>query len=103
MEEALMQLTKSIITLLGLFITYKVIPILREKIKKDNLDNIYFWVDIAVNAAEQIYSKSGLGNEKKKYVLKFLQEKDLDIDEKDLDILIEAAVAEINRIKNATK
>lgn len=51
---------------------------------------------IAVTAAEQIYRGSGRGEEKKAYVLNWLAEHGITLDEDRIDALIEAAVYELN-------
>lgn len=50
---------------------------------------------IAVTAAEQIYTGSGRGEEKKAYVLNWLQEHGITVDAEKLDALIEAAVYDL--------
>lgn len=47
-------------------------------------------------AAEQIYTGSGRGAEKKEYVIKWLREHGMTVDESKLDALIEAAVYDLN-------
>lgn len=47
-------------------------------------------------AAEQIYTGSGRGEEKKEYVINWLREHGITVDEAKLDALIEAAVYELN-------
>lgn len=49
-------------------------------------------MSIAVSAAEQIYVGSGRGEEKKAYVLEFLNSKGFTVDMDSLDKLIESAV-----------
>ena len=56
-------------------------------------------VQIAVNAAEQLYKKSGQGHLKKEYVIKYLKDKGINVSDKDLNIMIESAVLELNRWK----
>lgn len=53
------------------------------------------WVKIAVTAAEQIYTGSGRGAEKKAYVLNWLREHGITVDAEKLDALIEAAVYDL--------
>ena len=60
-------------------------------------DEILIWVNIAVTAAEQIFTGSGRGEEKKEYVLKFLEERGFKVDFETLDALIEAAVKKLNQ------
>ena len=50
------------------------------------------WVKIAVSAAEQIYVGSGRGAEKKQYVLDWLHQRNITVDETKLDAMIESAV-----------
>ena len=45
---------------------------------------------------EQLYKGSGRGNEKKAYVLEWLNKHGVTMDETKLDALIEAAVHELN-------
>lgn len=83
---------EAIIALVVAVITAFVIPWLKGKIDADKLEQIELWVTVAVEAAEQLYNGTGRGEEKKAYVVKFLQEKGFTIDPDSLDKLIEAAV-----------
>ena len=83
---------EAIIALVVAVITAFVIPWLKGKIDADKLEQIKLWVTVAVEAAEQLYNGTGRGEEKKAYVVKFLQEKGFTIDPDSLDKLIEAAV-----------
>ena len=100
MDDVLMQIIKLMITIAGLVITYYLVPFLKEKVGEQKFDETYNWVAIAVNAAEQIFNKPNMGEMKKEYVLKFLNEKGVNLPEDDLDALIEAVVYEINRDKS---
>lgn len=83
---------EAIIALAVAVITAFVIPWLKGKIDADKLEQIKLWVTVAVEAAEQLYNGTGRGEEKKAYVVKFLQEKGFTLDPDSLDKLIEAAV-----------
>lgn len=83
---------EAIIALVVAVITAFVIPWLKGKIDADKLEQIKLWVTVAVGAAEQLYNGTGRGEEKKAYVVKFLQEKGFTLDPDSLDKLIEAAV-----------
>lgn len=83
---------EAIIALVVAVITAFVIPWLKGKIDTDKLEQIKLWVTVAVEAAEQLYNGTGRGEEKKAYVVKFLQEKGFTLDPDSLDKLIEAAV-----------
>ena len=52
---------------------------------------------IAVSAAEQIYTGSGRGEEKKAYVLEWLRSHGVTVDDEKLDAMIEAAVYELTQ------
>lgn len=83
---------EAIIALVVAVITAFVIPWLKGKIDADKLEQIKLWVTVAVEATEQLYNGTGRGEEKKAYVVKFLQEKGFTLDPDSLDKLIEAAV-----------
>jgi hypothetical protein len=91
---------KIIIPILGAIITYLIVPLVKQKTTKEQRENIYFWVRVAVQAAEMIYKEKGQGKLKKEYVVTFLQSKGMNITMQELDILIEAAVKELNIIQD---
>lgn len=63
-----------------------------EFVRKNNLEK---WVRIGINCAEQIWNESGKGPEKKRYVRSLVKEK-FKINDEELNILIDGAVAELN-------
>ena len=71
-------------------------PYIKSKTTAEQQKEINAWVKIAVSAAEQIYTGSGRGEEKKEYVINWLREHGITVDEAKLDALIEAAVYELN-------
>lgn len=91
----------AVIALIAAVITAFVIPWIKSKTTAAQREEINAWVKIAVTAAEQIFTETGMGKEKKAYVLKFLEEKNLKIDEESVDLMIESAVKEINDTFNA--
>lgn len=99
MNDGVIRIIVALIGLLGTIITYVAIPYIKTKINKEQREDILFWVKIAVNAAEQMVEAGIITVPKKSYVINFLQEKGIDITEKELDILIEAAVYEMNQWK----
>lgn len=98
-NQAIVEIGTIFIALIGAIITYIVIPYIRSKTTVEQQKTVEFWVRVAVNAAEQIFSNPKMGTTKKEYVLKFLQEKGFNVSETDLDMLIEAAVLELNKLK----
>lgn len=101
MENVMYQILSLILTIIGLVITYYVVPILRSKVSDEKLSIIEMWVNIAVAAAEQMQVAGLLPNDmqKKDYVLQFIRDKGITITDEELDALIEAAVYEINKAK----
>lgn len=98
-NEAIIQIGTIIIALIGAIITYIVVPYIRSKTTGEQFRNIEYWVKVAVSAAEQIFNQPGQGEKKKEYVLNFLQDLGIKITIEQLEILIEAAVHEINKNK----
>ena len=83
---------EAIVAIVAALITAFVIPWLKQKISNEKLEKIKMWVEVAVEAAEQLYNGSGRGTEKKAYVVEFLNTKGYTLDADGLDKLIEAAV-----------
>lgn len=86
---------EAVFMLLAAIVTAIVIPYIKSKTTAVQQEEINAWVRIAVTAAEQIYTGSGRGEEKKKYVLNWLQTRGITVDTDRLDALIEAAVYEL--------
>ena len=93
MNEVIQAVVALIVALVSAF----VIPWLKEKLGKEKLKTIMQWVDIAVQAAEQMANAGLINMPKKEYVISFLQEKGITIDEKELDAMIESAVLRLNQ------
>lgn len=91
---------KVIIPIIGAILTYLIIPFIKAKTTKEQRDELYFWVRVAVSAAEQIYKEKGKGVEKKEYVIRFLSSMGINLTIQELDVLIEAAVKELNLVQN---
>lgn len=101
-SDAVVQIGTVIIALIGAVITYIIVPYFKSKTTKEQRESIAFWVRVAVNAAEQIYDEKGQGKVKKEYVIKFLSDKGITLTLEQLDVLIEAAVYELNKMKTNT-
>lgn len=84
-----------IITIFLGLATYYVVPFLKDK-------KLYNAVVIAVQAAEQIFTESGMGKEKFSYVKTWIEET-FDVDEEELKNIIESAVYELNIQKQKQK
>lgn len=86
---------EAVIALAGVIVSCVLIPYIKSKTTTEQQKEINAWVKIAVAAAEQIYVGSGRGEEKKAYVINWLREHGVTVDEVKLDALIEAAVYEL--------
>lgn len=88
---------EALIGILVAVITTFIIPWIKEKIDTERYEKAKNAVVIAVKAAEQIYRETGLGKEKKAYVVNFLRDKGFIFDEEYIDAMIEAAVLELQK------
>ena len=86
---------QAVTVLLAAIITTFVVPYIKNKTTAAQQSQINAWVKIAVSAAEQIYNGPGKGADKKAYVLTWLRQRGVTVDEPQLDALIEAAVYEL--------
>lgn len=91
----LTQVVVAFLTLIISMVSVVLIPYLKTKIGAEKLETIRFWVDVAVEAAEQIYVGSGRGKEKKEYVLKFLNSKGFTLNTDEIENIIEATVLKL--------
>jgi uncharacterized protein YacL len=91
----LTQVIVAVLTLVISLVSAFLIPYLKSKVSSEQLDTIKFWVNIAVEAAEMIYTGSGKGTEKKAYVVEFLNSKGFTLNTEEIDNIIEAAVLEL--------
>lgn len=87
---------EAVFALAAAVITAIVIPYIKSRTTAQQQAEINAWVKIAVAAAEQIYTGSGRGEEKKSYVLNWLAEHGITMDEDRINALIEAAVYDLN-------
>ena len=88
---------EAVAALIGVIVTCVLIPFIKSKTTASQQAEINAWVKIAVSAAEQIFKGSGRGEEKKAYVIQWLREHGITVDEAKLDALIESAVYELNQ------
>lgn len=88
---------EAVLAVVAISITTVVIPYVKAKTTVQEQQEVNQWVKIAVAAAEQIYIGNGRGVEKKKYVLDWLEKRNITVDMNHIDTLIEAAVYELNK------
>ena len=85
------------ITLIVALITTFLIPWLKNKLDADKFEKVRAWTKVAVQAAEMIYNGAGRGEEKKAYVIQYLNDKGFKLDTATIDALIESAVLELKQ------
>lgn len=90
-------IVNGLIAVITAVITAFLIPWIKAKTTNEQQQEILTWVKIAVSAAEQIFKGSGRGEEKKAYVLDFLESHGMLVDEEAVDNAIEMAVLELSR------
>lgn len=88
-------LFQAVIALVAVIITSFVIPYIRKRVSAEDLEEFHGWVEIAVAAAEQLYSATA-GEEKKLYVVNYLLSKGYTVNAADLENAIEAAVLKLH-------
>lgn len=84
------------IALIAAAISAVLIPWLKTKTTEGQRQQLVAWTKIGVAAAEQLFKGDKRGEEKKQYVLNFLQEKGFTIDLDSINAAIEAAVRQLN-------
>ncbi len=101
MDEKLFQVVLTVIPVLGTIVTYFIVPFIKSNIDLTKLSQYKEWAALAVKTAEMLWKETGHGEDKKAYVVKSLNNmfnaKKTVITEEQLNILIEAAVQELNK------
>ena len=96
MDNKILELVLALIPVLGTILTVFIVPYIKEKIGNEKLVKYEYWVNIAVKAAEMIWTETGHGADKKQYVVDFMNNmfnsKKIIITEEQINLLIESAV-----------
>lgn len=104
MDQKWFDLLMAIIPVLGVILTSFVVPYIKELIGNEKLEKYEYWVNMAVRAAEMMWTESGKGAEKKEYVVQFLTEtfnkNKINITDEQMNLLIEAAVKQLHLEEN---
>ena len=94
-NEMISLIIKLLILTLSTFITTIIVPYIKERIGQSKFDELQEYIEFAVRCAEQIFTIDEF-KEKKEYVTNYVvrkaQELDIELTEKDIDILIEGIV-----------
>ena len=89
-------ISTGIALILALISTF-LIPWLKNKVDAEKFEKIKEWTRVAVQAAEMIYNGVGRGEEKKTFVINYLNNKGFKVDTDTIDALIESAVLDLKR------
>lgn len=104
MDQKWFDLIVAIIPVLGVILTSFIIPYFKEQIGNERLNKYQEWATMAVKTAEMLFTGSGMGVEKRAYVVKFLAEQfnknKVVITEEQMEILIESAVKSMKENEN---
>ena len=103
MNENIFNVLLTLIPVLGAIITYFVVPFIKSSINEKQLAQYKEWSLLAVKTAEMLWRESGCGEDKKAYVVKFLNDmfnkNKITITEEQLEVLIESAVKTMKEIE----
>lgn len=99
--ELFIKIVSAVITIVISLVTAYVIPYLKAKIGTDGMDKLYWYVDMAVRCADQIFTPEQC-EQKKAYVFAYIlsvvnNKLHINLDEADIDIIIEGAVNQIHK------
>ena len=104
MNEVLFKIVFALLSILCTILTGVIVPYIKEKIGNEKLAKYEEWAMLGVQCAEMIFKEKGMGADKKKYVVNFLNEmfneNEVIITEKQLEILIESAVKQMKLEEN---
>lgn len=97
--DLFMKLVMSLISVLGVIFTAYVVPMIKANISQKQLDQLSYYISVAVRCAEQIYTPEQW-KEKKQYVFDYIlditnSKLHINLNEKDIDVIIEGIVNEI--------
>ena len=100
-EQLFVQVVSAVITIIVSLISAYVIPWLKAKISKDQIETLNYYLELAVKCANQIYTAEQW-QEKKQYVTNYIvdvinNKLSLTLTEQDIDTLIEGMVNHVKK------
>ncbi len=105
MRDIILEALKLTIMIATMLITRYAIPWLKARTQNETMQILIDWAAQAVLAAEQTH-QAGSGAERKAIVTKFirqiLEQKNIALSDEEIDVMIEAAVKQMNEAKAAT-
>lgn len=104
MNENLFNVILTVIPVIGAIITYFIIPFIKSSVSEKQLAQYKEWAKLAVKTAEMLWKETGHGEDKKSYVVSFLNDmfnkNKVVITEAQMEVLIEACVKEMKEIES---
>lgn len=97
--ELFIKLIMSLISVLGVIFTAYILPWIKSNVAQKQLEQLSYYISVAVRCAEQIYTPEQW-KEKKQYVMDYIlndinSKLHINLNEKDIDIIVEGIVNEI--------
>lgn len=90
------EIIKAVVELLLAIVSAFLIPYIKQRVSAAKLEKLIRYADIAVTAAQQIYTPEEW-DVKKQYVRDFLESKGYDVNLTEVDAAIEAAVKRVKK------
>lgn len=112
MNDRIFDLVLALIPVIGAVMTYFVVPYLKAAVRNAKLGQYHEWTRLAVKCVEIVWREAGYDGDKGDYVAGFLNRifssKKGMLSEEQIQVLIEAAVQELqretdNRLENGRK
>lgn len=103
MRDIYIEIAKLVLMILAALVTRYLIPWLKAKTQSETMSVLIDWAMQAVLAAEQAHQAEA-GPERKaivtKFIKKILQQKNIALSDEEIDVMIEAAVKQMNAAKD---
>lgn len=95
----LTDIVAAVIGVVFMVVAYRFMPWLKANTSDDEYSRIIMWANIAVKAAEMIFRESGMGEQKKEWVVNFLYNRGFTIDLEEIEAIVESLVMDLNMEK----
>ena len=97
--SGLTDIVAAVIGVVFMVVAYRFMPWLKANTSDDEYSRIIMWANIAVKAAEMIFRESGMGEQKKEWVVNFLYNRGFTIDLEEIEAIVESLVMDLNMEK----
>lgn len=94
---------EAVIGLVAALITVFLIPYIKSKTTAEQREDLKDWIELAVKAAEKLYEGAGRGDEKRDFVLEWLEKHNFTVDDETLRLVMEAFVKDLDSEANKTE